>query len=156
MTSLLWPGFVLIRWLKDEALTVIPEKSVRQGGQTYVGAISHFRWCRKKCYEGKVLAKSGKNAQRCVHSQYIGLVLNICVGKYCTNFMGKRAASSHYKACRRGPTMFQNSILSVKKAAISVNHTYCSGRLRVFLFLDVPDVIPGVPGLSWYTDLFLF
>ena len=38
MTSL--PCFLLVRWLDDEMLSVISEKTVRQGGQTYVGAMS--------------------------------------------------------------------------------------------------------------------
>ena len=61
MTSLPCPSFLLVRWLDDEMLSVISEKTVRQGGQTYVGAISQFKWCGKKLYDGEVLAKSGKN-----------------------------------------------------------------------------------------------
>ena len=61
MTSLPCPSFLLVRWLDDVMLSVISEKTFRQGGRLYVGAILQFKWCGKKLYDGEVLAKSGKN-----------------------------------------------------------------------------------------------
>ena len=60
-------------------------------------AISQFRWCEKKLYEGEGLARSGKNTQQCLRAltetevlTYLGLVLHMCVGKYCMNSLGPR------------------------------------------------------------------
>lgn len=51
--------FILVRWLEEESLSVIPASTARQGQKVYVGVFGDFKWAGK-FYEGEVLSLSGK------------------------------------------------------------------------------------------------
>ena len=51
--------FVLVIWIEEENLSVLPESASRTGKREYLGAIGEFKWCGNY-YEGETLGISTK------------------------------------------------------------------------------------------------
>ena len=52
-------SFLLVRWIDEENLSVVPDTAARKGQKVFVGAFGDFKWAGKY-YEGEVLGVSGK------------------------------------------------------------------------------------------------
>lgn len=57
--------FVLVRWMEDETVGVMPISAVMEDYTPYSGAIVKMRWRGKKLYDAEILKISGKLAASC-------------------------------------------------------------------------------------------
>ena len=49
---------MLVRWMGEETLSIIPSCKTRDGDKPTVGLSGDFKWCGRY-YEGEILALSG-------------------------------------------------------------------------------------------------
>ena len=58
-------GFVLVRWLEEESIGVMPVRSIHEDDhdRVFVGAFVRVKWTTNKYYDTEILKLSGKNAK---------------------------------------------------------------------------------------------
>lgn len=54
--------FVLVRWLEDETVSVMPLTAIHQDFTAHVGAVVRVKWSRRKYYDAEIL----KISRECV------------------------------------------------------------------------------------------
>ena len=52
--------FVLVRWLDDETVSVMPLSAVCKDDRAYVGAVVKVRWNGWKLYDAEIMKISGE------------------------------------------------------------------------------------------------
>lgn len=52
--------FMLVRWIEDEKIGVMPVSAVQKGNPVQVGAIVPVKWSAGKYYDAEILQLSGK------------------------------------------------------------------------------------------------
>jgi len=57
--------FVLVRWLEDETVSVMPLTAIHQDFTAHVGAVVRVKWGGRKYYDAEILKKSRECALWC-------------------------------------------------------------------------------------------
>ena len=74
--------FMLVRWIGEESLSVIPATENRNGDTPIVGRCGEFKW-GGKFYEGEILALSGKLHQHQISFNYVYMRSSFCCSLSC-------------------------------------------------------------------------
>lgn len=51
---------MLVRWLEDEKIGIMPVTSVQKGNDVHVGAVVPVKWSGRKYYDAEILQLSGE------------------------------------------------------------------------------------------------